>query len=200
MKIFRLVITMTIGFLACGCVQQSLGSPQVSLDVMQKLRGDDLPSMRVGAFVPASSLPPSADKSVAIRGLILTPPEGGSFAAYLGKTLEVDLRSSGKLDPNSTLVVQGLLTDRQVDAGISDGSALLTARFSLLRDGKVVFDKELSVHSEWSSSFVGAEAIPEAANQYGALYDKLVLALLSDADFKAAALSPPGKISFLEPN
>ena len=45
----------------------------------------------------------------------------------------------------------------------------------------------MSVDAKWESTFIGAVAIPDAMNNYYALYDKLTLSLLTDADFKAAA-------------
>jgi hypothetical protein len=92
---------------------------------------------------------------------------------------------TGKLDPNSDLVVEGLLTASDVDSSV--GTAKLGAKFSLKRAGKPVFEKTLSVDAKWESTFIGAVAIPDAMNNYYALYDKLTLSLLTDADFKAAA-------------
>ena len=67
---------------------------------------------------------------------------------------------------------------------------MLGARFSLLKDGKPVFDRALEVEVTWTSTFIGAEAIPDAANHYTLLYDQLTLKLFADPDFKAAAKAP----------
>jgi hypothetical protein len=162
-----------------------MGSPQPSLQTLEALRASDLPAMRVGSFALAPGLPAELDKSAGVRAASLTSPEDGSFAKYLGKTLETDLRMTGKLDPNSDLVVEGLLTANDVDSSV--GTAKLGAKFSLLRAGKPVFEKTLSADAKWESTFIGAVAIPDAINNYTALYDKLALSLLTDADFKAAA-------------
>jgi hypothetical protein len=182
---FAKIIIIALAVLTAGCAQ-NLGSHQVSLQAVESLRADAIPAMRVGTFALSPGRNASMDKSVQIRSVSLSSPDDGSFAVYLGKALETDLRAAGKLDQNSNLIVQGLLTDSGVDAGISTGDAVLGAKFSLLRNGETVFDKEITVRSKWASSFVGAEAIPEAINQYTALYDKLVLQLVTDGDFKLA--------------
>ncbi len=184
MKVVKLIIIALAG-LTAGCAQ-SLGAHQVSLQAIEMLRADSIPAMRVGTFALAPGHNPSMDRSVTIRSVNLSSPDNGSFAAYLGKALEMDLRAAGKLDANSTLVVQGLLTDSKVDTGISTGDAVLGAKFSLSRGGSTVFEKDVTVRSQWDSSFVGAIAIPEAMNQYTALYDKLILQLLIDGDFRRA--------------
>jgi len=185
MKFAKVIIVLLAG-LTAGCAQ-SLGAHQVTLEAVQALRADGVPTMRVGTFALAPGRNASMDKGVIIRSVNLTSPDGGSFAVYLAKALETDLRAAGKFDENSPLVVQGLLTDSNVNAGISAGDAVLGARFSLLRSGNAIFEKEITVRSNWDSSFIGAYAIPEAMHQYSALYDKLVLQFLTDADFRRAA-------------
>ena len=113
------------------------------------------------------------------------------MAKYLGNALENDLRMGGKLDPKADLVLEGLLTASDLDTGMDTGKGNLGAKFSLKRDGKSIFEKDLSVQAQWDSSFVGAVAIPEAINQYTALYDKLATALFTDSDFKAAVKVAP---------
>jgi hypothetical protein len=188
MRTFRLILIVVMSLTTASCAQ-TLGSHQVSLEAVEMLRSGNIPPMHVGKFALAPGRLSSVDKSVGIRSVSLSSPDGASFAEYLGKTLETDLRAAGKLDPNSNLIVQGLLTDSSVSAGIADGTASLGAKFSLLREGKTIFEKTLTVHSEWGSSFVGAIAIPDAINQYSSLYDKLVLQLLADEDFKLALIA-----------
>ena len=182
----RVLIVALPALLAAGCVSQQMAPPQPTLQAIQLLRSANYPAMRVGDFAPAPTLSPSANKSMAIRGLTLSSPYDNSFAKYLGATLEADLRGAGKLDPNSDLVVEGLLTQSYDDAGIGTGAAMLGSKFTLLRAGKLVFEKELNVDAHWDSNFVGAVAIPDAANNYTSLYDKLVLKLFSDNDFRTA--------------
>lgn len=190
MRTIRQIFVLALaGFAASGCVSVKMGSPQPSLQTLEALRTGDLPAMRVGTFALAPGLPASLDTSAGVRAASLSSPEGGSFAKYLGKTLETDLRMTGKLDPNSDLVVEGLLTASAVNSSV--GTANLGAKFSLVRAGKPVFEKSYSVDAKWEATFIGAVAIPDAINNYTALYDKLALSLLTDADFKAAAKPAP---------
>jgi hypothetical protein len=72
------------------------------------------------------------------------------------------------------------------DAAIGTGKGKLGARFVVTRSNTVRYDRELSVDSEWESSFMGGVAIPLAAQNYEGLYRKLVAKLIDDAAFRAA--------------
>src|SRR5690606_487165 len=104
----------------------------------------------------------------------LRPPGGDSFSKYLGDCLATELRAAGKFDAASGLVVSGLLTESRVSSGVPTGEAALAATFIVTRDGARVYEKTLSVRSTWESSVIGAVAIPDAINQYTALYGRLV--------------------------
>jgi len=171
----------------CGCVGQPMGMPQASTATVEKLRAADIAPLRIGSFVPAPAVAGSKDKSMGIRALTLTSPVEGSFAKYLGKTLEVNLQAAGKFDANAPLSLQGVLTDNDDSAGIDIGTAKLGAKFTLVKDGATLFEKQLNVDDKWDGAFIGAVAIPDAANHYSALYDSLTLKLLTDSDFLAAA-------------
>jgi len=187
-SIAKILVVALSGLALSGCVSVKMGSPQPSLQTLEALRASDFPAMAVGSFTLAPGLPASLDRSASIRAVSLSSPEDGSFAKYLGKVLETDLRLSGKLDPNADTVLSGLLTASSVDSESDKGRATLGAKFSLLRAGKRVFEKTLKVDATWDSTFIGAVAIPDAINNYTALYDKLALSLLTDADFKAAVM------------
>ena len=197
MKAPQLIVAFAVGLIAAGCAQ-SLETHQASLQAVERLRSINIPPLRVGKFSPAPELA-SQDRSISIRAVNLTSPDHGSFAEYLGGALETDLRAGGKLDGNSKFVIEGLLTDNQVSAGISDGTASLAAKFSVSAEGKNVFEKTLVARSTWDSSFVGAIAIPEAINHYSSLYEELVLKLLTDQDFNSA-VALLLRTSFLEPH
>ncbi|MBK8400156.1 MAG: hypothetical protein IPL29_03550 [Propionivibrio sp.] len=72
-----------------------------------------------------------------------------------------------------------------MDAAIGTGTARLGANFTVDKAGQRLFEKTLSVDSRWDSSFVGAIAIPEAMNQYTALYKELAGKLFDDRDFRS---------------
>lgn len=168
---------------ACGTVQ--MGAPQASIDSIRTVRAAGIGPVAVGAFAPAAGMDKTADASVGVRATTLAAPRG-SFAGYLGETLEAELQGAGLIDKGGSRVVEGWLTDRQVDASIGRGRGRLAARFVVKQDGAAVYDKELDVAADWESSFVGAVAIPAAINEFTALFRKLALNLVNDPDFRRA--------------
>jgi hypothetical protein len=174
-----------IAFFTTGCAQP-LPHHEPTMLSLGILRGSTLPAMQVGQFALAPGKPASMDRSVTLRSVTMHSPDGDSFAQYLGKTVETDLRAAGKLDLKSPLVIKGLLTDSGAGAGLATGDASLAATFSVLKDDREIFHKDLAVSAQWDSSFIGAVAIPAAMNQYFALYEKLASQLFADKDFVAA--------------
>lgn len=168
-----------------GCAVAPLSAPQPSLDNIQAIRASALPSLSVGDFTPAPGRPTEMDKTIQARGGIDSAPEG-SFAKYLGDTLQAELKGAGRFDPASPLQVSGVITDTKL-VSLSAPSAKLSARFTLTRNGRQVFSKELSVDATWGWEYLADVAVPDAFNHYAGLFPKLVGVLLSDPDFQAAA-------------
>ena len=182
----RLAAVALLAVGTAGCAAK-LGAPQANIAAIETLRQQSLPAMNVGAFARGPGLSASDDGSVVIRAINVFSPPGGTFSGYLKATLEADLRSVGRLDPNAPYTLEGRLDARDVDSTVGTGSAALSAHFSLLKDGKPIFEKDLSVRRAWDSSFLGVEAIPDAINNFTSLYGELSVKLLTDPDFKAAA-------------
>ena len=170
-----------------GCASVKLPPPTANAATVQSLRAANPAPAMVGAFRLADGKPAEMDRTVGgLRGSSLAP-ESGSFSQQLKDELVVALRGAGLYDPASTMVISGMLTDSMVDAAIGTGKARLAARFTVDRDGRRAYDKELAVESSWESSFVGAIALPLAINQYGAQYRALIDKLIADPEFRAAA-------------
>ncbi|HEY3797517.1 MAG TPA: hypothetical protein VGL58_04120 [Caulobacteraceae bacterium] len=186
-------LVAAVAALACcsvaACAMAPLTAPAPSLDSIQTIRAAALPPMSVGAFTPAPGRPADMDQVVMARAMTEAAPEG-SFARYLGDSLGAQLKSAGKLDPASMLVVSGVITDTHLVTQQATSEGRLAARFTLSRAGKVVYDATLSVSDAWDSNYLGDVAIPDAFNHYQGLFAKLVQALLSDPAFQAAAKSP----------
>lgn len=172
--------------LMTGCAQMKLGAPVASVDNIQKAKASGLAPSAVGEFTLAKGKPAEMDAGVSIRSNTLSSPFEQSFAKYLKETLSAELKAAGLLDPASTTVIRGELTDSMLDAAIGEGKGALGARFMVVKAGKVVFDKELRTEAKWESSFVGAVAIPRAVNEYTTLHRQLVTKLLDDPQFRAA--------------
>ena len=182
------ILAIGLGLGLCGCAVNEIAAPEPVLDDVQIVRAEGLPSMNVGDFTPGPGAPTGMDKSIMARAGV-DPAPGGSFAKFLGDTLAAQLRAAGRLDPNSDLVVTGLITDTHLATEQATSDGRLAARFTLSRKGQVVFEKTFAVKDAWDSDFVGSVAIPDAFNHYAALFPKLVTALLTDPEFQAAAKS-----------
>jgi hypothetical protein len=175
-----------------ACTMTPLPGPQATLDNIQAVRAADPAPMQIGAFTAAPGSPTQMDAAVTVRAGIQPAPEG-SFAKYLGDTIGADLKAAGKLDPNAILVISGVVTDTHLDSGMPAGTAHagLAAKFTLLKAGKPVFDKILSVDTVWDSNFIGAVAIPDAVDHYIGLFQALATKLFTDPDFVAASRAMP---------
>jgi hypothetical protein len=187
--IVRLAACAALAGTLAGCAM-NIGAPQASLTGIEAVRQAGVPPLALGGFVPGGSVSASDDRSTMVRAVNTIDAPGGSFAGMLRSTLMADLNGAGRYDPSAPLTLSGVLTERMVDSTVGTGTASLAADFTLARDGKTVFDKRLRVNDSWDSSFVGAEAIPDATNHFTGLFEKLSLKLLADPDFRAAAHQP----------
>lgn len=184
---FRHALVAALGALVLsGCAIPAIDPYQPTIANAQAVRAVPLTSARVGSFALAPGLPPGMDRSIGIRASTLKPPNGGSFSAYLAECLAAELRAAGKYDVASDIEIRGLLTESRVSSGVGVGEASLGATFTVSRRGLVLYEKALRVDSVWQSNFIGAIAIPEAMNQYTALYAKLIGALMADEAFRTA--------------
>lgn len=168
-----------------GCASLSMTQPQATMANATKLRTAGAAPVAVGTF-NISAAKAADEGGHSMRGANTLKAPGGSIARYLGESLKVELQSAGLLDPNSSTVISGTLTDTELNANIGTGTAKLAARFVVTRGGAVKYDQELAVNSQWESSFMAAVAVPLAANNYEGLYRALVSKLLDDAAFRAA--------------
>jgi hypothetical protein len=184
--LLALVALSAVSLAACGT--PPLPPPSASLDNIQAVRRGQFAPMAVGAFVPGPGAPTSMDRRIAIRAESQAAPKssGGSYARFLGDTLAAELAGAGKLDAKAPLEVSGVITDAHVDSAMPMAEARMTARITLKRDGRAVFEKDFTSRAEWKSSLMGAVAIPDAFNHYLGLFPDLVKQLFADRDFQAA--------------
>ena len=179
-------LAMAVGALTLSACSQVPLSYQPTLANVETIKSSNVAPMNVGPFALAPGRAPTMDQGVQARAANVTSSVNNSFAAFLKDALTQELRAAGKFDPNSGIVVTGLLTKNELDASMGTGKAVLAANFAVTREGASVYNKELEEKAEWPSGFVGAEAIPLAINNYTSLYKKLLAKLFGDSDFKAA--------------
>lgn len=184
--VVRWLLIILLAQTMVACVSVKMPEPSASIGNLEKLRAANIVPAKAGSFTLAPGKNPAMDRGVSgLRGSSVQSASG-SFVQQLRSELVVELKSAGLYDESSDVVIEGQLTDSKVDAAIGTGTAKLAAHFTINRAAKLVYDKELSVESSWDSSFVGAVAIPEAINQYSALYKSLIGKLFDDSDFRAA--------------
>lgn len=183
----RLACVAAVSLALFGCATVKMPAPtSASADNVGTLHNVALVPAKTGAFTLAPGKAAAMDTTLdGLRGSSVEPANG-SFARTLREQLVVDLKAAGLYDEASNVVIAGQLTDSMVDAAMGTGTGRLGAHFTVMRDGKSVYDKTLVVDAKWESSFVGAIALPAAINQYTALYRTLAGKLFSDPDFQKA--------------
>lgn len=177
---------LSVGGAMTGCAQLMLGQPQASAENLQKARATGMAPVALGSFALAAGKPADMDKAMSVRSNSVQSPVSGSFALHLKETLAAELAAAGLVDPASTTVIAGTLTDSVLDVPVGRGTGTLAARFVVTRDGAQRYDKELRVSADWDAPFVGAVAIPAAMNEFSALFRKIVGKLFDDPDFVSA--------------
>ena len=184
-RYMRVICIALLGASLAGCTGLTMKSPTASATTVEKLRVAKLAAATTGTFVLAPGRDHSMDTSIGSRGHAIVPGSG-SFAQELRDEIVVELKASGLYDEKSNIVIEGQLTESELETGMGTGSGRLAAKFSVTRAGKPVYGKELAVEAKWDSSFLGAVAIPEAMNQYIALYKALAAKLFDDPEFRIA--------------
>ncbi len=179
---YKLLIGCLILALTSAC---SMKAPpyQPDFNIVNDLNNDDIQSISVGEI---ESQDPKVNK-LSLRGSPMLSPYNNSYADYLEEALQEQLTQANLFDAESDIEIRGELLENKVNAkGIKTGTANLSARFEVENGSVVKFDKIKTIQHEWKSSFVGAIAIPNAAENYPIAVQKLVAALMSDPDFIAA--------------
>ncbi|HUI61557.1 MAG TPA: hypothetical protein VLX90_15115 [Steroidobacteraceae bacterium] len=187
----RMLAVLALATLLCGCVTVKVGDHQPSLDTVSGLRDSGIAPLNVADFKLAPGVKAEVDRGVSARGTPINPPQGQTFSGYLRNSLVADLKAAGKYDAQAPLSVQAELTANELHAaGFSTASAVLAARFRVMRGDQSLYDKVLRQEESWPSSFAGAIAIPDAINHYTAQYPALLARLYADSDFRQACAPP----------
>lgn len=146
------------------------------------LRNGGFQSATVGSFTAND---PELEK-LTIRGNTLVSSTGSS-SGDIRQALELELSRAGLLSADSSTRITGTLKENELEArGFSEGRASIAVEFVVQRQGREAYRATKSVKNTWESSFVGAKAIPAAAQGYMATIEKLVTALVADPAFQNA--------------
>lgn len=130
---------------------------------------------------PRVTAAPGQDSLSARANPIKSP--SGSTTLHIQEAITEELRLADLLDVQAQRHLDVLVVKNELDAGMATGAGTLAARFTLLKGSEVLYDSTKEVNSTWTSSFMGAVAIPNAANAYNPLVRNLLKALYSDPQF-----------------
>lgn len=167
-----------------GCAMVTPAYPP-SISNVSKLKENGPTPVAVGAFSVKGDTPGAT--SVSIRANTMASSVGTNYADYLAQALKAELDLARRLDPKSTVEITGVLKKNMMDAsGFVKGEGAIEAQFVVRRNGEIRFDKVKQATAEWSSSFIGNIAIPNAVQNYPMLVQNLLAVLYADPDFLTA--------------
>ena len=170
--------------LLAGCTER-MAPPEASIASVNSLRSFDLAPVAVDPFT-ATGAALQHDSGVTVRAARFTPPKGTGWSGWLHDSLVAQLTAVGRHDPNSPIRIGGTIVENRSGEGFSDGRAVLAARFTVRRDGKLIYDKVQRADIDWRSHIIGALAYMSAQQHYTALYAKLLETLFADPEFQSA--------------
>lgn len=173
----QLVLLTTVTLLLQGC-GVSMPRYEANFGNVQILKNE-------ASLAPLNSPSVVADNgedSVFTRANPLRSPEG-SLSKHVQKALTDELRLAGLLDPAASRHLNVRLRQNRLNAAMGTGDGLISADFSLVEGTTSLYSSNKTVTSTWDSSFLGAIAIPAAANAYNPLVRKLLAELYSDPAF-----------------
>ncbi|MDO9305166.1 MAG: hypothetical protein Q7T77_07530 [Sulfuricurvum sp.] len=180
MKNLLLIIFIAILFSGCS-VKSALYKPD--FNSINELKTLNIKPMAI----QRGNSQNQAVNEISLRASKMFSPYGENFEEYLKVSLEEHLKSANLFDKNSNLLVTSTLLKNEVETGLAaTGTADISANFTLNKDGQLIYDKTLTIHHEWDSSFVGAIAIPNATENYPIAIQKLINKLMADDDFLRA--------------
>lgn len=178
----RLVwITVLMAFIS-GCAQMA---PRYSPSVVnvQNLRDSGAGKCAIGTI---RADPKVGDKvnAITLRTHPLVSPYNEKFTDYLENALRTDFTLAGLLDPNSTVLIEGLMLSNDIDvSGASEGTGEMAVRVIVTRAGQVRYDKVKTSKITFEISFLGALSIPRGVQAYPELVQKFLADLYADYEF-----------------
>ena len=181
---FFLALAFAASAFLVGCAG-SAPNYSPSIDNVEALKKSGAAPLKTGVIAVTPAMPGAT--SLSLRANTMSSPVGGNYGDYLSAALRQELELAKLYNVASNVEVTGTLIKNNVDAGgMSTASGQMEARFVVKKNGQIRFDKVKSVTHQWESAFAGAVAIPAAANNYPVMVQKLLGALVNDADFVQA--------------
>jgi hypothetical protein len=122
-------------------------------------------------------------EEISIRGNTMVAGQG-TFSAYLKDAIKNELNLVSMLGTGENAELTAVLLVNELNTGNTvRGDGNISARFSVKKDQVQSYNKVLNAATTFPSSFIGAHAIPNAANAYPGLVQRLLEALYADQEF-----------------
>lgn len=156
-----------------------------SIDNVEALKKSGALPVKTGAIAVDPTLKSGA--AIGLRANTMVSGVGQHFGDYIAAALRQELELARLHDPKSGIEVSGTLLRNDINAGgMSTNDGMIAVRFLVRQGTQTRFDKIKEARHQWESSFVGAVAIPTAANNYPVMVQMLFGQLFADPDFTAA--------------
>lgn len=189
MKLKTSVLAPLFTMLGClsmqGCESVTMRAPVASERNVASLRAAGLGPVSLGQF-DLDHHNVGKDGHFELRGSAVKSPYQGSFADYLREIIKTHLAAAGVYRLNSDTVLSAMLTESHLNAGAQTGSGSLKGKFIVKSKGAVVYEREIGYDETWESSPFTQQAVPWAIDRYENMYQKIVLELFNDPQFRKA--------------
>ncbi|MDR5755282.1 MULTISPECIES: hypothetical protein [unclassified Caballeronia] len=176
----RSLVAVTCAALLSACtVQQPVARYAISADNRAAIKGIHAKDVAVGHFVSADKIDPNCR-----GGMILTPPDGLSFAAYIQKALADELKvadSYGDLQPKVTLSGKVEELESSSTVGLTGGYWNIKLLVSSSNGQSVTVQHR----STFKAGFEGSEACRRVAAQFPAAVQDIIHELVTNSAFPA---------------
>ena len=121
-----------------------------------------------------------------LRGNPMTSPYGQDFIHYLLTALESEFTKAGLLKKGSSKKLTAIIEENDINTGMDVADGTIKATFIVSDRSRTLYKKSVSATEQWESSFIGAVAIPAAAESYPKIVRTLFNTLYNDKMFIAA--------------
>jgi hypothetical protein len=154
----------------------------MSYENISHLRNGKLNNLKVGEVKKDPSAKDNIDE-LTIRASPWKSPYG-SFSAYLKEALLTELSEAKIIKESADLTLSAYILKNDISAPITGkGTGTLEVKYQISKDNKVIYESIKNSTTTWESSFFGAQAIGEAAQNYPKVYQSNLNALFTDFAF-----------------
>jgi hypothetical protein len=174
-----LIVSCCLLLSACTMVAPAY---QPLIQNTQTLKRASLNKVNVGEITDNKAL-----NKLSMRGSSLVSPYDKSYGKYIVNALKLELTQAKIYDDKSDISISGELISNEIDvSGFSIGEGEISVKFAVKKGSHLAFEKLVAVKHQWESSFMGGIAIPNGANNYPVMVQKLFTKLIDDPEFIAA--------------